>query len=123
MYVSSGLPPLLVLQIGCQKITLSLLVQPTEAPHNLVPLPPPPQLDGKGINVSDPPLEHNKRTVPDTDMYVSVDLGEAVARTPGSASPVLPDYLSLIHNATFAPVIGSQRPGECEALGSLTVMR
>lgn len=115
-------------QIGCQKITSSLLVQPTEASHNLVRLPPPPsQLDGEDTKVSGPPLEHIRRTVPDADLDVSVDFGEAVARTPGltsrpksrSASPVLPDYLSPAHNATFAPVIGTQRPGECKALGSL----
>ena len=111
------------------KITSSLLVQPTEAPHNLVPLPLPPplQLDGEDTKVSGPPLEHNKRTVPDADLDVSVDLGEAVARTPGltprpktrSASPVLSDYPSPVHNTTFAPVIGTQRPGECKAFGSL----
>lgn len=107
------------------KITYSLLAQPTEASHNVVPLPP--QLDGEDTKVSAPPLEHIRRTVPDTDLDVSVDLGEAVARTPRltsqpkstSPSPVLPDYLSLEHNATFAPVIGEQRPGEYRALGSL----
>ena len=63
-----------------------------------------------------PRLEHNRCTVPDADLDVSVDLGEAVTRTPGlaprpksrSASPVLPDYLSPVHNATFAPAIGAQ---------------
>lgn len=104
------------------------LHQHTEAAHNVVSLPPPPQqLDGEDTKVSAPTLGHNRRTVPDTDLDVSVDLGEAVARTPRvtsrpkstSASPVLPDYLSLEHNATFAPVIGAQRPGECRALGLL----
>jgi hypothetical protein len=95
----------------------------------LVPLPPPPQLDGEDTKVSSPPLEHNRCTVPDADLDASVDFGEAVARTPGltpraksrSASPVLPDYLSPVHNATSAPVIGVQRPGECKALGSLLI--
>jgi hypothetical protein len=58
--------------------------------------------------------------VPDADLDESVDFGETVVRTPGltsrpksgSASPVLPDYRSPVHNATFAPVIGAQRPGE-----------
>jgi hypothetical protein len=109
------------------KITSSLLVQPTEASHNLVPLlpPPPPQLDGEDTKVSGSPLEHSRRTVPDADLDVYVDFGEAVARTPGltsrpksgSAPPVLPD-LSPVHDATFAPVIRAQRPGECKALGS-----
>jgi len=107
------------------KITSTLLVQPAEASHNLVPLlpPPPPQLDDEDTKVSAPPLEHNRHTVPDADLDVSVDLGEAVARSPGltpwsksrSASPMLPDYLSPVHNATFAPGIGAQRPGECTA--------
>jgi hypothetical protein len=106
------------------KLTPSLLVQPTAASHALVPLPPPPPpLDGEDTKVSGPPLEHNRRTVPDADMDVYVDLGEAITRTPGltprpksrSASPVLPDYLSPVHNATFAPVTGTQRPGECKA--------
>jgi len=90
----------------------------------LVPLlPPPPQLD-EDTKVTGPPLEYNRRTVPDADLDISIDLGEAVARTPGltslpkprSASPVLPDYLSPVNNA---PVIGTQRPGECKALGAL----
>ena len=74
-----------------------------------------------------PRLEHNRCTVSDADLNVSVDLGEAVTRTPAltprpkfrSASPVLPDYLSPLHNATFAPAIGEQRPGGPKALGSL----
>jgi hypothetical protein len=65
--------------------------------------------------------------VPDADLDVSGDLGEAVGRTAGltsrlksrSGSPVLPDYLSLVHNPTFVPVIGPQQPGERKALVSL----
>lgn len=67
--------------------------------------------------------------MPDADLDVSVDFGETVARTPqltsrpksGSASLVLPDYLSPVHNATFAPGIGAQRPGERKAVRVLTV--
>jgi len=125
MYVASCLRPYLCFR-SYAKIMSSLLVQPTEASHNLMPLPPPPPpLDGEDPKVSRPPPEHNRRTVPDADLDVSVDLGEAVARTPRlpsrpksrSASPVLPDYLSPVHDATFAPVIGAHRPGECRALG------
>lgn len=103
------------------KIISFPLVQPTETSHNLVPvlLPPPPQLDGEDTKVFGPSLEHDRCIVPDADLDVSVDFGEAVARTPGltsrskfiSTSPVLP-----VH-ATFAPAIGTQRPGEFKALG------
>ena len=65
------------------------------------------------------PLELSKRP-PDGDLDVSVDLGEAVARTPAliprpksrPSSPVQLDYLSLARDATFASVVGTRQPGE-----------
>jgi hypothetical protein len=102
--------------IGCNNNVLLLLVQPTEASHNLArPLPPPPLLEGEDTTVSGAPPR--KRTVPDSDLDASVDLGETIARTPAliprpkprSASPVLPDDLSLVHDATL--VVAGQ-PGE-----------
>ncbi len=72
-------------------------------------------------------LEYNRQTVPDTDLDVSVDLGEAVARTPAlkqrpksrSVSPVSPDYLSMsmMQDATLAPVIRAQQSGEHKKFG------
>ena len=66
------------------------------------------------------PLELSKRPVPDGDLDMSVDLGEAVARTPAltprpksrPSSPMQLDYLSLARDATFAPVVGARQPGE-----------
>jgi hypothetical protein len=93
--------------------------QPAEAPRHLAPIRPPPtslgeEEDTKALGL---PLELSKRPVPDGDLDVSVDLGEAVARTPAltpraisrpsSSMPL--DYLSL---ARGAPVVGARQPGE-----------
>jgi hypothetical protein len=56
------------------------------------------------------------RTVPDSDLDAAVDLGEALARTPAlpprPKSPVLPDYLSPVDDATLALVVGTRQSGE-----------
>jgi len=69
--------------------------------------------------VSGRPLELIRRTVPDDDLDVSVDLGEVVARTPAldsqpqksrsrSASPTLQET----HDVTRAPAAGARQPSE-----------
>ena len=111
--------------IGYQNYAL-LFVQPAEASHNLVPLPPPP-VEGEDSKVSGAPLESNRRMMSDSDLDASVDLGEAVARTPAltpgpktrSASPVLPDYLTPAHDTSRAPTfaVGTRQPGERKKRG------
>ena len=95
--------------------------QPADAPRHLAPIrPPPPPLEEDDMKPLRLPLELSKRPVPDGDLDVSVDLGEAVARTPALAprpksrpsSPVQLDYLTLARDATFAPVVGARQPGE-----------
>jgi hypothetical protein len=92
--------------------------QPAEAPRHLAPIrPPPPSLGEEDTKALGLPLELSKRPVPDGDLDVSVDLGEAVARTPaltplaisGPSSPMPLDYLSL---ACSASVVGARQPGE-----------
>jgi hypothetical protein len=110
------------------KLTPFLLIQPTEGSPNSAPLPPPlPLLEGEDTKVPRAMLGYNRQTVPDTDLDVSVDLGEAVARTPTlkqrsksrSVSPMLPDYLSMsmMHDVTLAPVIRTQQSGERKKFG------
>ena len=109
------------------KYNAFLLVQPAEASHNLAPLPPPPPVEGEDSKVSRAPLESNRRMVSDSDLDASVDLGEAVARTPAltprpktrSASPVLPAYLTPAHDMTPAPTfaVGTRQPGERKKRG------
>lgn len=92
--------------------------QPAEAPRHLAPIrPPPPSLGEEDTKALGLPLGLSKRPVPDGDLDVSVDLGEAVARTPAltpratsrPSSPMPLDYLSL---ARGAPVVGARQPGE-----------
>ncbi|KAI0302266.1 hypothetical protein BC826DRAFT_966253 [Russula brevipes] len=97
-------------------------IHPTETSHDLAPLQPPPPpaaAEGEDTKVSGRPLELIRRTVPDDDLDVSVDLGEVVARTPAldsqpqksrsrSASPTLQET----HDATRAPAAGARQPSE-----------
>ena len=61
------------------------------------------------------PVELTRRGVLDGDLDVFVDLGEAVAQAPmptpqsnsRSTSPILPDFLSLVRDATSIPPIKS----------------
>jgi hypothetical protein len=122
MYVAKW-PFKRAIRIRCQT-NAAFLVQPAEASHNLAPLlPPPPPVEGEDSKVSRAPLESNRRTVPDSDLDASVDLGEAVARTlPAlmpvpkirSVSPVLPDYLAPVHDTTRTPALAveTRQPGE-----------
>ena len=94
-----------------------------EAFHRVAPLqPPPPPFEGEDAKSSSRLPEANKRTVPDGGLDVSVDLGEAVARTPAltgtpagqkarPSSPMLLDYMSSAHDASFAPVVRVRQPG------------
>jgi len=74
------------------------------------------------------PLELSKRPVPDGDLDISVDLGEAVSRTPAlpprpNSRPSLPiqlDYLSLARDATFAPVVGARQPAAAEVAPTIS---
>ena len=124
MYVASG--PFMCNRMS--KYNSLLLVQPAEASHNLSPLPPPPPpVEREDSKVSRAPLESNRRTVSDSDLDASVDLGEAVARMPAlmpgpktrSASPVLPAYLTPAHDMTPAPTfaVGTRQPGERKKRG------
>ena len=119
MYVASGPLPR---ASTCENNVIPL-VQPTVASHNFARSlpPPPPRLEGEDTDVSRAAaLERNRRAVPDSDLDASVDLGEAIARTPTLMprpksrfpSPMLPDYLLPMHDATPAPVIGARQPGE-----------
>lgn len=81
----------------------------------------PPRLEDENSKSLGLSLELSKRPVPDGDLDVSVDLGEAVARTsaltprpksrPSSPMQQL-EYLSLARDATFAPAVGARQPGE-----------
>lgn len=84
---------------------------------------PPPPLEGDDTKAYSLRQELSKRPMVDNDLDISVDLGEAVARTPqpksrpSESSPMLLDYPSPIPNAKSAPVVRPQ-PGECKKLGS-----
>jgi hypothetical protein len=97
--------------------------QPMEASRHLAPMrPPPPPLEGDDTNTFNLPPELSKHPVPDDDLDISVDLGEAVARTPAltpqpksrPSSPMLLDYLSPIPDAKFAPVVRPRQLCECK---------
>ena len=86
--------------------------------------PRPPPLEGDDTKAPSLRQELSKRPMVDNDLDISVDLGEAVARTPQPrsrpSSPMLLDYPSPIPNAKFAPVVRPQ-PGECKKLGSCPI--
>jgi hypothetical protein len=91
--------------------------------------PPPPPLERDDTNTFNLPPELSKHPVPDSDLDISVDLGEAVARTPAltpqpksrPSSPILLDYLSPIPDAKFAPVVRPRQLCECKKLGSFLI--
>ncbi|KAH9989054.1 hypothetical protein BJV74DRAFT_838583 [Russula compacta] len=104
--------------LHAEYLHLFVKIHATEASHNLTPLQPLPPLEGEDTKTTSLSLlELNKRTVPDGDLDVSVDLGEAVPRTPAitlelksrPASPTQLDYFSLVHDATPAFVVVGQR--------------
>jgi hypothetical protein len=90
--------------------------QPAEVTHNaiLMPPPPPPLLDGQDAELPSVALASTERMVPDSDLDMSTDLGEAVARPPTplaprpTTSPMALDPLLPIHGASLAraPVVG-----------------
>ncbi|KAH9160432.1 hypothetical protein EDB89DRAFT_884603 [Lactarius sanguifluus] len=55
---------------------------PAEATHEATPLPPPPPIDGEDDDVPSASLASTGRVVPDSDLDMSTDLGQAIACPP-----------------------------------------
>ncbi|KAH9168743.1 hypothetical protein EDB89DRAFT_2073624 [Lactarius sanguifluus] len=92
--------------------------QPAEAMHKAMPLPPAPPLDGDDAEVPSALLASTGRVVPDSDLDMSVDLGEAIARPPTftprpkSTPPMVLDLFLPTHSAGSAvpvPVAGPRQ--------------
>jgi hypothetical protein len=81
--------------------------------------PPPPPIEGDDTKASSLRQELSERPMVDNDLDISVDLGEAVARTPQPksrpSSPMLLDHPSPIPNAKSAPMVRPQS-GKCKKL-------
>ncbi|KAI0247930.1 hypothetical protein BJV78DRAFT_857457 [Lactifluus subvellereus] len=65
------------------------------------------------------PVELTRRAVLDGDLDMTVDLGKAVARAPmptprSKLRPILPDFLSLVYDATSIPPIELRQPAGTE---------
>ncbi|KAH9041409.1 hypothetical protein EDB84DRAFT_1474243 [Lactarius hengduanensis] len=58
------------------------LAQPMEATYEATPLPPPPPIDGEDDDVPSASLASTGRVVPDSDLDMSADLGQAIACPP-----------------------------------------
>lgn len=84
--------------------------QPAEVTHNAIPPmpPPPPLLNGQDAELPSVALATTERMVPDSDLDMSTDLGEAIARpttpfAPRPRSPMALDLLLPNHGASLAP--------------------
>ncbi|KAH9038340.1 hypothetical protein EDB85DRAFT_1933357 [Lactarius pseudohatsudake] len=104
--------------LHAESICLLDTLHPAEAMHKATPLPPAPPLDGGGAEVPSALLASTGRVVPDSDLDMSVDLGEAIARPPTftprpkSTPPMVLDLLSPTHSARSAvpvPVVGPRQ--------------
>ncbi|KAH8989130.1 hypothetical protein EDB92DRAFT_1817283 [Lactarius akahatsu] len=85
-------------------------LHPAKAKHKATPLPLAPPLDGVDAEVPSALLASTGRVVPDSDLDMSVDLGEAIARPPmfsprpKSTLPMVLDLLLPTHSASVVPV-------------------
>ncbi|KAH9065215.1 hypothetical protein EDB87DRAFT_1594469 [Lactarius vividus] len=94
--------------LHAESICLLDTLHPAEATHKATPLPPAPLLDGDDAEVPSALLASTGRVVPDSDLDMSVDLGEAIARSPTftprprSTPPMVLDLLLPTHSVRSA---------------------
>ncbi|KAN0140860.1 hypothetical protein V8E53_001304 [Lactarius tabidus] len=98
--------------LHAESIRILDALHPTEATRNAPLPPPPPLLDREDAEAPSAALAPTGRIVPDSDLDMSTDLGEAVACPPTltpqqksrSATPMALDLLLPAHDASMAPV-------------------